>query len=132
MGSRVEFVGAVPHERVPEIMRRIDLYVQPSLTESFGVSALEASATGIPVIATAVEGGRDIVRHGETGLLVQPASGSALARAIMQLLDDPALCRSMGEAGRRFVAERYQWRDNAAQMAALYAAAVEGCRVGNR
>ncbi len=126
LADRVQFLGNVDHEQVPELLRQVDVYVQPSLTESFGVSAIEASATGIPVIATAVEGGRDIVRHGETGLLVPPSSSSALADAIIQLLDDPALRESMGAAGRRFVTERYQWRDNAKQMADLYAEAVQG------
>jgi len=61
---------------------------------------------------------------------VPPADSAALAAAVLRLLDDRALGRSMGEAGRRFVAERYQWRDNAALMAAVYAQAIEGHRAG--
>ena len=123
--QQVEFAGDVAHGDVPAFVRRMDVFVQPSLTESFGVSALEASACAIPVIATDVEGGHDIVRDGETGLLVPPADSDALAEAILRLLDAPGLLRSMGEAGRRFVAERYSWQDNAARMAALYEEAVE-------
>ena len=130
LSAQVLFLGEVPNARVPELLRQVDVYVQPSLLESFGVSALEASAMAIPVVATAVEGGRDVVRDGETGLLVPPADSAALAAAILRLLDDRALGRSMGEAGRRFVAERYQWRDNAALMAAVYAQAIEGHRAG--
>lgn len=132
LAGRVQFLGDVSHARVPELLRHVDIYVQPSLTESFGVSALEASATGLPVIATAVEGGRDIVRDGETGFLTPPSSSAALSDAIIRLLDDPGLGRSLGEAGRRFVAERYQWRDNADQMEALYREVIAGYGGGGR
>ncbi len=129
---QVEFAGDVANARVPEYMSRMDVYVQPSLTESFGVSAIEASACELPVVATAVEGGRDVVLEGETGLLVRPADSRSLAEAIVRLLDDPGLRRSMGVAGRRFVTERYNWPENAAQMAALYTEAVEAHRARRR
>ncbi|HWO93559.1 MAG TPA: glycosyltransferase [Dehalococcoidia bacterium] len=130
--NHVELPGELPNSEVPDQLRCMDVYVQPSLTESFGVSALEASACGLPVVATDVEGGRDIVRHGETGLLVPPGDARALASAILRLLDDPALAKRMGEAGRRFVRERYNWPDNAARMAAIYNETVEAWRARHR
>jgi len=123
--GNVIFLGELDHARVPVFLRHVDIYVQPSLTESFGVSALEASATAIPVIATAVEGGHEIVKDGETGFVVPAGESDALARPILRLLDDPAQRTAMGDAGRRFVADRYEWQANAAQMAGFYARALE-------
>lgn len=130
--AKVEFAGEIAHEAVPEFVRALDVFVQPSLTESFGVSALEASATAIPVIASDVEGGRDIVRDGETGILVPPGSSAALSAALLSLLDYPDRRRAMGDAGRAFVAERYNWRDNAAAMQTLYNQAREATRARHR
>ena len=128
VGAKVEFAREIPHDAVPEFVRALDAFVQPSLTESFGVSALEASATAIPVIASDVEGGRDIMRDGQTGMLVPPGSSEALSTALLSLLDHPERRRAMGEAGRAFVAERYNWQDNAAAMQALYTGASEAYR----
>lgn len=125
IAGSVEFAGEAAHEAVPSYLARMDVFVQPSLTESFGVSALEASASALPVVAAEVEGGREIVRDGETGILVPPGDSAALAEALLRLLDDAALRASMGAAGRHYVEERYNWPENAARMEALYREAVE-------
>jgi phosphatidylinositol alpha-1,6-mannosyltransferase len=92
------------------------------------VSALEASATRLPVVAPDVHGIPDVVLDGETGLLVPPANPVALADAIATLAADGALRERMGDAGRAFVEREYRWRDNAALMERLYerALAVRG------
>lgn len=116
-----EFVGTVPHDRVPEYLRRFTIYVAPSVhEESFGVAVLEASACGVPVVASGVGGLPEVVEDGVTGLLVPPADHVALADALEGLVQNRALRRQMGEEGRRFVRDRYAWNRTALAMEGLY------------
>ncbi len=109
----VEFLGFVPHDQVADLMRTFDVSVNCSVfpSESFGVAILEASACGVPVVVTRVGGVTEACQDGETGLLVEPRSSEALARAIIRLAEDPASRSRMGQAGRAFVVENYQWAD---------------------
>ncbi len=91
---------------VASVMQSVDLLVLPSLWEGFGIVLIEAMAAGKPVVSTRVSSMPEIVEHGTTGLLVPPADADALAAGICQLLERPALCRAMGNAGRIRV-ERY-------------------------
>jgi glycosyltransferase involved in cell wall biosynthesis len=120
VGDRVDFVGAVPHAQVPAELRRLDVFVAASRQESFGVAVLEASAAGLPVVATRVGGLPEVVDPGVTGLLVAPDDVPALAGAIAQLLDDGALRQRMGRAGRDWVAAHYAWPGSVQTMLALY------------
>jgi glycosyltransferase involved in cell wall biosynthesis len=86
LGERLRFLGH--RDDIPALLSACDLFVLPSLFEGFPLAVLEASAAGKPVVATAVEGTREAVRHGETGILVPPAAPSALAGAIRDLLSD--------------------------------------------
>jgi len=128
LAGRVQFLGETPHERVPAVLRQLDIFVMPSTWEGFGVAAVEAAACGLPVVASAVHGIPDVVVHGETGLLVPPRDAGALAAAIRRLADDGALRRRMGAAGRAFAAAYYRWEANAAQMERLYGDLVAGRR----
>lgn len=98
VADAVEFRGW--RDDVTDLMRRWDIYVQPSLAEGFGMSVLEAMAVGLPVIATDVGGLPEIVEDGVTGWLVPPADSAALARRITALVRDPVARRRMGDAGR--------------------------------
>jgi glycosyltransferase involved in cell wall biosynthesis len=126
LGERVRFLGEVPHESVPDVLSGIDIFAMPSIYEGFGVAALEAAAMEVPVVATNVHGIPDVVRDGETGLLVRPKDADALAGALARLVGDEDLRRRLGEAGRAFVQAHYSWAENAAQMEALYRMALEG------
>lgn len=119
--ASVEFRGHVTHADVPQVLRELDIFVMPSRAEGFGVAALEASAAGLPVVASRVHGIPDVVRHGSTGVLVPPRDVAALAAAMEQLAADPAKRGDMGMAGRAFVERRYRWEDNCRQMEQLYA-----------
>lgn len=116
----VTFLGDVPHEQVPEVLQRLDIFAMPSTWEGFGVSAVEAGAMGLPAVASDVHGIPDVVVDGETGILVPPANADALAAAIGRLAADPELRRRMGAAGRAFVEKNYRWQDNARLMERLY------------
>ncbi|MEW6765589.1 MAG: glycosyltransferase family 4 protein [Pseudomonadota bacterium] len=84
----------------------LDMVVHPADTEGLGVSLLQASAAGVPVIATRAGGIPEAIRDGETGLLVEPGDVTGLRQAILRLLGDAALRRSLGQAGRRYVLEQ--------------------------
>ncbi|HYM14416.1 MAG TPA: glycosyltransferase [Dehalococcoidia bacterium] len=122
----VRFLGELPHDSVPDVLRQIDIFAMPSTAEGFGVAALEASAAGVPVVASDVHGIPDVVLDGVTGLLVPPRDTAALAGAIARLADDAALRRRMGAAGRAYVEHNYRWQDNAALMERLYEEMVQG------
>jgi len=90
-----------------EMLPSFDLFVQPSLYESQGLALLEAMAAGIPSIATDVGGVRDVVRHGETGLLVSSADPEALAEAIVRLAGAPELGLDLSRKAARHVREHF-------------------------
>ena len=98
LGTRVIFTGFL--ENPVRIYPALDLYVATSLKEGLPLSLVEAMGAGLAVVATDVPGHRDVVAHGETGLLVPPEDPVALAEAISSLLADPERRRRMGEAGR--------------------------------
>ncbi|WP_420961037.1 glycosyltransferase [Brucella sp. IR073] len=116
----VEFVGQVPHEAVPEHLRQFDIYAALSRRESFGVAIIEAGACGLPVVVSDVGGLPEVVVGGETGFVVPPESPREAAKALRQLVLDPALRRQMGAAGRARAVACYEWRDNVDTMVALY------------
>jgi glycosyltransferase involved in cell wall biosynthesis len=106
---------------VPELLSAFDLFVVSSVEESFPLAILEAMAAGLPVVATAVGGIPEGVRHGETGLLVPPAQSDALADAVIRVLSDPALARRFGESGRRRVMADFAMEGQATRIEAALA-----------
>ena len=119
--ARVQFVGGVAAADMPAALQALDIFVAPSRRESFGVSVLEASACGLPVVASHVGGLPEVVDDGSTGLLVPPQDPRALAEALLLLANDEPRRRAMGAAGRRLVELRYRWDDSVDTMLALYA-----------
>ena len=103
-------LGFLPPDRLAERYRRAAVVVCPSRSEGFGVVCAEAMAHGKPVVATAVGGLKELVRHGTTGLLVEPGNAQALRLAVEQLLGNPDLRRRLGTAGRADIAARFDWR----------------------
>jgi len=99
----------LPGERqdVPDIMRGLHAFVLPSLAEGISNTILEAMASGLPVIATAVGGNAELVCDGETGHIVPAADASILAQRLIQLASHPERARSMGQAGRQRVLQRF-------------------------
>lgn len=95
------------------------LFVLPSYSENFGNTVLEAMQRGVPVVVTPEVGAAEIVRQAHGGMVVQ-GDPAPLGEAINRLINDPALARSLGEAGRRYVLEHCAWPRIAAQMETLY------------
>lgn len=105
----IEFVGHVAHTELVDYYRQADVVVCPSLSESFGMSLIEAMACGKPVVATAVGGMKEIVTEGQTGRLCPPAKPELFAEAMLTLLGNPRLSAAMGEAARRRAIQEYSW-----------------------
>lgn len=105
---------------VPAVLKGIDLFVLPTFEEALGTSIVEASAMGKPVVATRVGGVPEVLREGETGLLVEPEDPVGLAEAVVRLLKDRPLMESMGKKGRRLVEKEYTTERMVERMYGLY------------
>jgi glycosyltransferase involved in cell wall biosynthesis len=98
-GLRIDGTPLAQSE-VPALYRSADVYVQPSMTEPFGMATLEAMACGLPVVASDTGGLADLVQSGVNGLLVPPGEPAPLAAAVRSLVEDPDLRQRMGRASR--------------------------------
>lgn len=105
--TTVNFLGL--RRDVPELLQRSDFFVRPSLLEGMPLTALEAMASGLPVVMSDVGGTREVVIDGVTGYLIEPGVVSSLQRALAKITSDPSLRLRMGEAGRVQVASHFSW-----------------------
>jgi glycosyltransferase involved in cell wall biosynthesis len=121
-GVPVHQVGFVANERLlSTVYSASDVYVTPSQMETFGMTAAEAGACGLPVICFATGGLPEIVQHGETGWLVDlKASSQGLADAMEAAFESPEKCRAMGREGRERVMENFEIRKSMEQYVKLY------------
>jgi len=123
--TSVQMPGTVPNSEVLRILATADLVVLPSVKlagaeEGLSVFLLESMGMGKPVIATRVGGNPDLIRDGVNGLLVPEKDAEALAAAITRLMDDPELCRRLGESARREVIESWTWEKVASEVKDAY------------
>jgi len=115
LADRVRFLGGVTDQDLPALYNLASVYVGASRrserlgVEGFGISLVEASACGLPVVAGNSGGVPDAVQDGETGFLVPPEDPAALADAICRLLGDATLATRLGENGRRAVETHFNW-----------------------
>src|SRR5579863_115419 len=107
-------------DRVEIYYHLMDLLALPSHREGFGAVSLEAAAAGKPVVGTRTTGVVDAVQDGVTGILVPVGDADALARAILRLVSDKALAKSIGEAGRLRVERHFQSADVCARLLSFY------------
>jgi len=107
--DRVRFCSAVSDEDLPHYLALGDVFVFPSQNrlEGFGLVVAEAMAAGLPVVVADMPGVREVIEPGREGLLAEPLIASDLAEKVRILLDDPALARQMGRAGRERAEARY-------------------------
>jgi glycosyltransferase involved in cell wall biosynthesis len=125
LADKVRFAGRLPNTEVASLLSELDVFAMPSRREEWGVAAAEASASGLPVVATNVGGIPEILADGETGILVPPEDPAALARALERLIADPGLRSRLGAAGRRRIEELYRWDRCVDRMELVYRRVVE-------
>ena len=117
--ERVRFLGEVPD--IERVYKVADVLAMPSTREAFGMVLVEAMASGLPVVATRIEGVTDaIVDEGVTGILAPPRDAAAWTGALTRILTDPMGARAMGGYARRAVDERYGFGTSARRWRAIY------------
>lgn len=117
-GARIHFPGY--SARRLEDLKSFDVLALPSLEEGVPRCVMEAQAAGVPVVGTDIEGLRDLVADGRTGLLVPPENPAALARAVNRLLDAPALAAELAGNARQSIDEKFSAEKMARQYESLY------------
>ena len=118
VGDRVWLAGG--RTDVPDVMRSLDIFALPSLAEGISNTLLEAMASGLPVVATAVGGNPELVQQGRTGTLIPKTDYVALADALAPYVSDIALRRRHGEAGRKRVEAEFSLDVMVDRYATLY------------
>lgn len=128
--GRVHFPGAVYRDALPDLYRAADLFVLPAVHDPKGNVdglpnvILEAMASRLPVVSTAISGIPLAIRDGENGRLVPEQDGPRLVAALLELLAAPERAKAMGEAGRRDAVENLSWRAVAARYREAYGLAL--------
>ena len=107
-------------EDISGIMRALDAFVLPSLNEGISNTILEAMATSLPIIATAVGGNPELIEDGVHGLLVPSGDTAAMARAMQRCIDEPEFAKGLGSAARQRVESRFSLDAMAAQYSDFY------------
>jgi len=119
----VTFLGLVENRDLPALYQTSTMFVLPSLSEGFGLVLVEALGCECPVIATDLPAIRDIIVNGKTGLTARTKNPDDLADKIVYLLQNPAVRKQLGTAGRKYVHDRYAWEiitDRYAQLIARF------------
>ncbi len=124
--EHVVFAGAVPGAELPAHHAMADVFAMPCRTrgagldvEGLGIVYLEASATGVPVVAGNSGGAPETVQDGETGRVVNGSDVDEIATAVTEILADPTRAAEMGAAGRRWTVDHWQWHNQAARLHSL-------------
>ena len=120
--ASVAHLAWLPGERsdVPDIMRGLHAFALPSLAEGISNTILEAMASGLPIVATAVGGNAELVQQPETGFIVPAADADAMAQKLVKLANDPESACKMGLAGRRRVLDQFSMRAMVATYQGVY------------
>jgi L-malate glycosyltransferase len=118
--SNVNFTGRVDHCQTPEVHQELDIEVYPSISESFGVSVVEAGACGVPVIVSNIGGLVEVVDHNVTGLVVPVNDVDAFSDAMSKLITNHELRLEMGKKGIEKARKEYSWVENLELMYTSY------------
>lgn len=108
ISDHVKFLGYINEDNVVRELSNADIFVLPSYVEGLPVSAMEAMAVGLPVIATNIAGTSELVEHGKSGLLIRPSDPQAIADAVVRLIDDYDFRKRAAELGRAKVVEEFE------------------------
>ena len=131
LGERVHFLGPVPHDELPGVLRSADLLLLTTEPpESFGIVLIEAMACGLPTVASEYPGVRAVIDDGETGLVVEPGSPEPVAAAIRRLIEaGPDGRERMGAAGRKKAERLWGWPRLLDRMDDVYSEAIAARRL---
>ncbi len=129
--TSVEFLGRVAHEDLPELMQRCSVFCIPSFGEAFGLVALEAMASGRPVVGTDASGLGYLIPD-QGGQKVPVGDIDKLAQGLISILNDPARARSMGEYNRQLVERQYAWPRVIERLEDVYISALTNYKEGVR
>jgi glycosyltransferase involved in cell wall biosynthesis len=120
LDEKTFFAGRIQHNELVTYYNMIDIFVNVSRNESFGVSVLEASACGKPVVVSNAGGLTEVVKDQVTGFTVTPENVKETSDAIEKLILDKNLRDVFGKNGRNFVIENYNWNSNVEEMIEVY------------
>jgi len=120
ISSKVIFTGKIDNEKVPEYINMMDIVCLPSLSESFGVSAVEACACGRPIIATEVGGLKEIIFDNYNGFVIKSESSQDIELKLMKMIENEAQMKEFSQNARKLVLEKYNWYENAKVMNDTY------------
>jgi glycosyltransferase involved in cell wall biosynthesis len=123
--ARVRLLVDIPTGDKADLLAAFDIFASPSGYESFGLTFVEAWAAGLPVVGCRAGAIPAVVSDGVNGLLVAYGSVRELAGALVELIDDRALCARLGDAGRATATRLYTWDVNVPRLEALYSRLVE-------
>ena len=132
LGEAVTFLGHLSGSELGQLYQTCDIFVLPAVfdepadTEGLGLVLVEALINGRPVIATPVGGIVEVIKHKRTGLLVPERSETALARAILRLLEDRLLARQLGRAGRDFAEKHFDGERITGELEKFFYETLEG------
>jgi len=123
----VYWKGYIPNANIPQVMNEFDVFCLGSRldSESFGVAAVEAMSCSLPVIATDVDGFKEVIEHNITGYIVPRNDAKAIASKILYLYNSPKVRLFLGENARKRVVKFYDWKNNVSQMENLYIRSME-------
>lgn len=114
--KRIVWLGQVSHDDMPAILKASDIFIRTPISEGFGNSYVEAMATGLPCVATAVGGIVDFIKDGETGVFVEVRNPESIAQGVMRLVKDTELYSTIKRNGFEMVKEKYDWEIIAKEM----------------
>ncbi len=126
LDRQVDFLGAIPPDQVPELMTRTHVLVLASAHEGLPTIVLEAMAAGVAVIASDINGVRELIEHERTGLLFSSGDIEGLGARMTALVDRPDLARKLAGRARRWIADQDpSWRNTAGQYMRIYRRAID-------
>ena len=124
--DRVILLGKVSDEELPDLYRSADVFVLPSIYgESFGIVVLEAMASGLPVVASAVGGVKELIKNRENGLLLDNKTPPTIAGHLIELYQDCSLRRKLASKARETAVKKFDWRIISAKIEKVYEETIE-------
>ncbi len=125
VAPHVRFTGGLKNAAIAELYKSADVFVNSSLHDNMPISILEALASSVPVVSTNVCGIPFLVAHRKTAILVPPRDAAALAEAVLEVLDNPALAEQLVRSGHDLV-RQYTWSHVRPRLLEVYSGLIDG------